>query len=145
MTTTEIRKYRLINHQLLRTRFKTAKDIVKWLGAVQAQDYEMAKWAIGVRLPNSTDAAIEREINKGTIIRTHILRPTWHFVSSDDIRWMLDLTAPHVNSAAAFMYRKLELNNKIFNRSNAIIEKSLEGGKQLTRRELMAELNSLEK
>src|SRR5580698_6095075 len=112
MTITDIAKHRLINQQLAGTKFTTAKEMVSHLGAVQAQDYEMAKWAIGIRL-STTEKEIEQAINNGEIIRTHILRPTWHFVSVDDIRWMLALTAPHIKAASASMHRQFGLDDKI--------------------------------
>jgi hypothetical protein len=136
MDISDIIKQRLINQQLAGTKFTTAKEIVSHLGAVQAQDYEMAKWAIGVRL-SKTEKEIEQALNKGEIIRTHILRPTWHFVSADDIRWMLELTAPHIKAASTSMSRHFGLEDKIFKRSNKIIQKALSVGKHLTREELM--------
>jgi winged helix DNA-binding protein len=136
MTIADIAKQRLISQQLVGTKFTTAKEMVSHLGAVQAQDYEMAKWAIGIRL-SKTAKEIEEAINNGEIIRTHILRPTWHFVSAYDIRWMLALTMPHIKSAYAAAWRNLELDEKIFRRSNAIIQKALTGGDHLTREELM--------
>jgi hypothetical protein len=77
---------------------------------------------------------------EGTILRTHLLRPTWHFVTPSDIRWMLRLTAPRVHAANAFMYRRLELDNAVFKRSNAALAKALHGGRQLTRSELSSVL-----
>ena len=137
MTISEIATQRLINQQLLGTKFTTVKEMVSHLGAVQAQDYEMAKWAIGIRL-SKTEKQVELAINNGDIIRTHILRPTWHLVSADDIRWMLALTAPHIKSALAFAWRSLELDEKIFKRTNGIIQRALAGGKHVTRAELMS-------
>jgi hypothetical protein len=81
MNSADIAKMRLISQQIAGTKIKTAKAIVAWMGAMQAQDYAMAKWAIGVRLPNATDQIIETAINNGEILRTHLLRPTWHIVS----------------------------------------------------------------
>ena len=60
---------------------------------MQAQDYLGAKWALGLRLPGTTDAKIEQAFNDGAILRTHVMRPTWHFVAPADIRWLLALTA----------------------------------------------------
>ncbi len=137
MTISDIATQRLINQQLLGTKFTTVKEMVSHLGAVQAQDYEMAKWAIGIRL-SKTEKQVELAINNGDIIRTHILRPTWHLVSADDIRWMLALTAPHVKSALAFAWRSLELDEKVFKRTNGIIQRALAGGNHLTRAELMS-------
>jgi hypothetical protein len=138
MTNTDILRYRLINQQIAGTEFKEPQEIVTWLGAMQAQEYAMAKWAIGLRLPGLIDADVEKAFNDGDILRTHMLRPTWHFVSPADIRWMLSLTAPRVNAVNAYYYRKFELDNALFKRSNNILAKSLQGGKELTRNNLKA-------
>jgi hypothetical protein len=87
-------------------------------------------------MPRATDDDIDQAFADGAILRTHLLRPTWHFVTPADIRWMLALTSQRVHAANAFMYRKLELDNTIFRRSNATLAKALRGGKQLTRDEL---------
>ncbi|HXB43878.1 MAG TPA: winged helix DNA-binding domain-containing protein [Puia sp.] len=137
MTNTDIVKHRLITQQLAGTKFTTPKQMVSHFGALQAQDYEMAKWAIGVRL-SKTEKEIEQAINSGEIIRTHILRPTWHFVCAGDLRWMLALTAPHVKAATASARRHYGLDDKTVLRSNNIIQKALTGGKHLTREELMS-------
>lgn len=133
MTTSDIIHYRLINQQIARTKFKKPDEIVTWLVAMQAQEYAMAKWSIGLRLPGSKDADIEKAFNDGSILRTHLMRPTWHFVTPADIRWMLALTAPRVHAASSFMYSKVGLDNKIFKRSNDTLAKALQGGKYLTR------------
>ena len=111
------------------------------LGAVQAQDFEGAKWAIAQRTTGATDEAIEREFDAGAILRTHVLRPTWHFVDPDDIRWMLALTGPHVARHMAPYNRHLEIDERVFRRSNAAIEKALRDGDFLTRTELKAVLS----
>ncbi|MEJ7680835.1 MAG: crosslink repair DNA glycosylase YcaQ family protein [Segetibacter sp.] len=74
-----------------------------------------------------------KDFTEGKILRTHLRRPTWHLVTADDIRWLLMLTAPRVNAANAYMYRKFELGSTVFNRCNKILLKTLQGGKQLTR------------
>src|SRR5512136_1152710 len=99
MILTDITKLRLISQHIVISKLKTVKEIVEWMGAMQAQDYAMAKWAIGVRLPGSTDQMIETAMKNGEILRTHLLRPTWHFVSDNDIRWMLELTAPRIKAS----------------------------------------------
>src|SRR5687767_10156391 len=98
MDANEILSSRLVNQQIADTRFKSPVEIVRWLGAMQAQEYAMAKWAIGLRLPGIKDADVEDAFNCGDILRTHVLRPTWHFVLPEDIRWMLELTAPRVHA-----------------------------------------------
>ncbi len=141
MNFTNIANIRLISQQIAGTKFKSVKDVVGWMGAIQAQDYKMAKWAIGIRSPKSTEKTIEAAIDSGEIIRTHLLRPTWHFVSADDIYWMLELTATRIKASMKGRNKQMELTEKIFKKSNATLEKALRDGNHLTRTELMAELN----
>ena len=141
MTSLEIAKIRLRNQRISNPTFKHPQEVVQWLGAVQAQDYPGAKWAVAQRARGLTDAVMDQALAEGTILRTHLLRPTWHFVTPADIRWMLRLTAPRVHTANAFMYRRLELDNAVFRRSNAALAKALRGGQQLTRPELGSVLN----
>ena len=95
---------------------------------------------MGQRLVGATEAAIERAMDDGSILRTHVLRPTWHFVAPADIRWMLALTAPRVRAASAGQWRNYELNEADFRRCNSAIAKALRGGNQLTRAGLSAAL-----
>jgi Winged helix DNA-binding domain len=141
MKSIDIVQQRIINQQLAGTKFKSAKEVVSWMGAMQAQDYAMAKWAVGVRLPGSTDETVEQAINRGEIIRTHVMRPTWHLVSSKDVRWMLTLTAPHLRNAMKSTHKKMGLTDQLFKRTNFIIEKSLTENGCMTRGELVFELN----
>ncbi|MCI0574310.1 MAG: winged helix DNA-binding domain-containing protein [Myxococcaceae bacterium] len=136
MTQLDIARRRLANQRLTEPTFKAPSEVVRWLGAVQAQDYGGAKWAIAQRGQGLTDASLERAFAAGSLLRTHVLRPTWHFVTPSDLRWMLALTAPRVHQANAYMVRKLELDDAIFRRSNAALAKALEGGRQLMRTEL---------
>lgn len=136
LTHSSILRYRLHHQQLSGTNLKKPEEVVQWMGAMQAQEYAMAKWAIGLRLINSTESQVEKAFNEGKILRTHLMRPTWHFVSPDDIRWLLMLTAPRVHAANAYMGRQLELDKKFLSKTNAILEKALVGGKNLTRTSL---------
>src|SRR5688572_12228105 len=89
---------RLQNQRITKPGPRAPEKLVAWFGAVQAQEYGPAKWGLGLRSRSVTTAtAIERAIDRGRILRTHILRPTWHFVAATDIRWMLDLTGPRVH------------------------------------------------
>lgn len=133
-----IAKLRLRNQQIPETKFKTAVELLSWFSAVQAQEYAQTKWALGLRLSHLRDADIETDFTNGKILRTHVLRPTWHFVAAEDIHWLLMLTAQRVHVANGFMYRKLELDKKLFKRTNTIIKKALTGGKQLTREAINA-------
>ncbi len=134
---------RLENQLITRTRRGGPADVVQWLGAVQAQEYPFAKWALGLRMRvAATDAAIERAFDDGTILRTHVLRPTWHFVTPADIRWMLELTAPHIHRAMASYNRRLELDTATFRQGIQVFERALRDGQHLTRAELAAQLES---
>jgi len=108
------------------------------MGAMQAQDYAAASWALSLRLPHITAADVDKALAAGTIIRTHVMRPTWHFVAPKDLRWMLDLTAGRVKQVMGTNNRKLGLDEKLFTKANKVIVKALEGNKQLTRSELIA-------
>jgi hypothetical protein len=129
---------RLQTQRLHQSTFATPAEVVQYLGAVQAQEYPAAKWALGLRLPGTLDRDIDAALDDGSILRTHILRPTWHFVTPRDIRWMLRLTAPRIHALSAYYYRQAELDDALFARTDALLAKALEGGKQLTRAELVA-------
>jgi DNA glycosylase AlkZ-like len=136
----DIAKARLINQQIAGTKFKSVKEIVGWMGAMQAQDYNMAKWAVGIRLPGSTEKMIDEDVSCGEIIRTHILRPTWHFVLPEDLNWMIELAAPRFKASFKSRWKAMGLTEAIFKKSNSIIEKALANGKHLTREELVSKL-----
>jgi Winged helix DNA-binding domain len=140
MINLDIAHRRLHNQHITQRTLETPQALVHWLGAVQAQDFAAAKWVLGLRLSGVTDDDIEQAFTGGAILRTHVMRPTWHFVSSADIRWLLALTAPRVHAANAYYNRKLELDEAVFKRTLAVLEKALQGGKQLTRDELASAL-----
>lgn len=132
---------RLGNQRLATTSFQTPEQVVAWRGAVQAQDVAGARWALGLRANGLTDDVVEQAFDSGRILRTHVLRPTWHFVSPADIRWMLALTGPRVHGFNAYYYRKLELDRRTLSRSHRVFECVLQGGRHLTRLELADSLD----
>ena len=135
--TLDIPRYRLRNQFLSQTDFTEPDQVVAALGAVQAQDYGGAKWALSQRLKHATtDAAMDAAFNEGKILRTHVLRPTWHFVAPQDIRWILMLSAPRVHVMNGFMYRQQGLDRTTIKKSYVVLEKALQGNQQLTRTEL---------
>ena len=136
MITLDIVHHRLHNQRISRIKFDQPNQVVSWFGAIQAQDYSGAKWAVAQRTKGLRDTAIEQAFVDGEILRTHILRPTWHFVTPTDIRWMLTLTASRVRAALAYMDRQLGLDQATFKKSNAALVKALRDSKQLTRSEL---------
>jgi Winged helix DNA-binding domain len=136
----DILRQRLQQQRLDGACLPTAVDAVQWLGAVQSQDYAGAKWAIAQRCQFVTSAAVDQAIDKGMLIRTHVLRPTWHFVIPEDLRWLLTLTAPRVHAANAFQYRKYALDKDVFAQSETVLTQVLQGGQFLTRAELATAL-----
>lgn len=114
----------------------SAVDTVRWLGAVQSQDYGGGKWALGQRMPEVTEAELDRLFDEGRILRTHVMRPTWHFVLPEDIYWLLALTGPRVRRGLAGRYRRLEIDEHLVTRANAAFTAALAGGRSQTRPEL---------
>ncbi len=141
MDQSDISLLRLASQHVSGKQLTSPQAIITWMGAMQAQDFPMAKWAIGLRLPGSTDALVEAAFDKGAILRTHLLRPTWHFVTPQDIHWMLDLAAPNIRAGQRSRERDLELTGDVYAKSNRIIEKALSQHGQLPREALILELN----
>ena len=135
----DIATRRLHTQGLVNRPFASAADAVAWLGAVQAQDYSGAKWALGQRVRGLTEKELDRLYDVGAILRTHVMRPTWHFVLPVDIRWLLELTTPRVKAATATYDRRLEIDQPLLRQSHAAMEAALARG-PLTRPELQARL-----
>ncbi|MGE0863262.1 MAG: winged helix DNA-binding domain-containing protein [Vicinamibacterales bacterium] len=132
---------RLHHHKLLQPNLTSPADVVAWLGAVQAQDFPAAKWALSMRVRGGLqDLDVENAFNSGAILRTHVLRPTWHFVAPADLRWLLKLSGPRVHAANAYYYRQAGLDAKVIDRSCAMLQRALARGRFLTRTELAVHL-----
>lgn len=131
-----VRQRRLRSQGLVRPSAVRPADVVAALGAVQAQDYLGAKWGLGLRLRGIGDRVVEDAFDRGEILRTHAMRPTWHFVTPADIRWIQALTGPRVLALNRHMERKLELDGPTLNRSSAAIQRALDRGGNLTRQAL---------
>lgn len=114
----------------------SAEDAVRWMGAVQSQEFGMAKWSLGERVRGIGDADVQRAFDDGAILRTHALRPTWHFVHPHDIRWIQELTASRVHAQNAYQYRQTGLDDGVRVKSNRVLRQVLRGGNFLTRKEL---------
>ena len=140
MHSKDIAQWRMHNLGLSGAPFEAPEDVVHWLGAVQSQDYGPAKWSVGQRADGVGDVAMDRAFADGTILRTHVLRPTWHFVLPADIRWMLELTAPRVRALNAYRHRQLELDATVLQKCTGLLVGVLQGGNPLTREELGAML-----
>jgi hypothetical protein len=126
--------------------FERAEDVVAHLVAMQAQDYAGAKWAVGARMRPDfppailSDAGLERALDDGRILRTHLLRPTWHFVTPADIRWILALSAPRIMAASAGRHRELGIDAKLMTKANRVIVRALSAQPSMTREEIRVAL-----
>ena len=137
MKLNEVAITRLFNQQISLSHFNSAKELVSWMGAMQAQDFPMVQWAVGLRLPGMTEEVIKEAFNEADILRTHLLRPTWHLVAAEDIYWMLELSAPQIKSSMRSRSLSLGLTESVLAKTNNIIEKASSVTEYLTRQELV--------
>jgi Winged helix DNA-binding domain len=129
-------KRRLATQMLQGERFSGAADVVRLLGCVQSQEYAHALWSLGMRTSGLGASEVQAEFDRGDFLRTHILRPTWHFVAAEDIRWILEVTAPRVQKLNQTIYRQEGLDPATLDRGVAVIVEELKGGRYRTRAEL---------
>lgn len=134
----EVAPLRLRSQRLVGKRPRSAAEAVYWLGAVQSQEFGAACWALAQRVPHTTLASLRAAFDKGSILRTHVLRPTWHFVAPQDIRWLLMLTAPRVRAVLAYYDGQLGVDGELRTKSRKVIVRALKGGRALTRAEIGA-------
>lgn len=138
MKPTDIARVRMAAQQLHTTSHQTPREMVSHMGAMQAQDYAMCKWAVGIRLPGCTEHDVDKAFDKGEIIRMHVLRPTWHLVAAQDAGWMMALTAPHIKPLTRSLDKQLGITEETYIKSNNIIAKALAGQKSMLREDLVA-------
>jgi hypothetical protein len=140
MIRTDVARRRLAVQGIFYPLFDKPREVVAWLGAVQAQDYLGSLWAVGLRLPEATETSVERALSEREIVRTWPMRGTLHLVAAADVRWMLELLTPRVVAGSAGHYRRLGLDEGTFALSRKLFVKALRGGRQLTRPELYRRL-----
>lgn len=133
-------KTRLSRQGLAPTRRDAPEGVVAWLGAVQAQDYLGAAWALALRLGTLTLADVDQALAEGRIVRTHVLRPTWHLVAPRDLRWMQALTGPRIKARLTTYDARMGLDARLYARARTIMARALEGRRSLSRAELAAAL-----
>ncbi len=138
MTNGDIISQRLHNQHITGSTHRDPASLISALTAMQAQEFPMAKWAIGLRLPGITEEKVETDFNQGAFLRTHMLRPTWHFVTPENIQWVLKLTSPNVHASNAYYYRQASLLPSDFKKAIRIFEKALAGQNFLTRKNLQS-------
>lgn len=137
MTLPEIARCRLQLQHLRRPLSGGPEDVVRTLLAVQAQDYYGARWSIAQRAAGLGEAALDRAIASGAIVRSWPMRGTLHFVAGADLRWMLRLLGPRVIASAAGRHRALGLEQD-YPRSRRALLRALERRGPMIREELYA-------
>jgi hypothetical protein len=142
MTSSQISRDRLHHQHLTGSKFKTPAEVVRWFGAVQAQDYLGSLWAMGLRMQNASEKAIEQAVAARTIVRTWPMRQTLHFIAAADVRWMLKLLTPRMISRILALQLQLELDERVLGRRREVFVNALGGGKQLSRVALYEQLES---
>ena len=133
MQSADVLSLRLANQFLHAPHPGSPCDLVRHLGAVQSQDYPAASGRSACACPDTSRDAVERAYDAGSFLRTHVLRPTWHFVTPDDLRWMLALTGPRIKRSMAARDRFLGLDDALVERTESTIVEVLSGGKDFTR------------
>ena len=128
MTGSDIAQRRLGNQSIAPAALMTPGEVVRTLGAVQAQDYLGSLWALGLRMQRAVEADIEQAIANREIIRTWPMRGTLHFVAAEDVRWMLTLLTPRILARAARRHQQLELDEATFARSETLFTNALQNG-----------------
>ncbi len=139
-TLDDVLRRRLTTQRVTAAPLPSATDAVRHLLCVQAQDAPLAAWSLGLRSRTRTYAGVLAEQDSGTFVRTHILRPTWHYVAAEDVRWLLELTSPKVESSMGARHRQLELDEPTIGRALDALGDLLAGGTALTRKEIGPEL-----
>ncbi|QHK22084.1 winged helix DNA-binding domain-containing protein [Pseudarthrobacter psychrotolerans] len=158
MNPAEVVRRRLHAQRLRGPGLASAEDAVRHLLAVQAQEFPYARWSLAQRTGFSgaasgaashrvaaaaevaTATEVEQSVSDGHILRTHILRPTWHFVHRADLRWLTALSAPRLHQGNAGMYRRTGIDAAAAGRSGQVLAEAVRGGHHLTREQLAARL-----
>ena len=136
----EIAALRLHNQQLTQPTFSDPALLLQHMGALQAQHYGMVQYAAGLRLNGGTRTAVTTALDQGQLIRTHVLRPTWHLAAASTLPLLLQLSASRIWSAARRTWARRGINEALFKKCFAVFRKALKGGRSLTRTELVAAL-----
>jgi hypothetical protein len=132
----QLGRLRLVSQKLSTSTFTRPEQAVRWMTAMQAQDFNAAKWAIGLRCPGTTSTDVERALASGKIVRSWPMRGTLHFLAAEDLLWILSLTSSRIVNAAKTRHAQLGLTRAVIDRAQAATMRALEGGARLTRGEM---------
>lgn len=142
MDASTIARWRMHNLLLWHSDRRTPGEVIDTLAASQGQDFLPGLWSIAQRTsPLTTYDEATTAFDRGDLVRTHVLRPTWHLTAPADLRWLLTATAPRVHKLNAYYYRQLGVDEDAANKVRAVLERILPG-RALTREEIGAELGA---
>jgi hypothetical protein len=136
----DLARLRLLSQRLEMPADDSPQALLAYMGAMQSQDEPMSKAALGLRLPGSKAADIQAACDRGELIRTHVLRPTWHLVAAQDLRWMLALSAAQIKASMRIRDGQLGVTEALIEAGKAVCQSALAGGRALTREALAAEM-----
>ena len=137
----DIARWRLRSQHLVWPHARSAREAVRSLLAVQAENSGQAAWAVASRTAHPDQAELAALLDDGAVLRTHVLRPTWHFVLAEDIGWLLDLTGPRVRRSTGQQLRNAHgLDERSADRAMTAVTEVLAGRGHLTRAQLSDEL-----
>ena len=141
MADLDIARWRLRTQHLVSPSAESAREVVGSLLAVQAENPSQAAWAVASRTRNPDRADLAALLDGGAVLRTHVLRPTWHFVRAEDIGWLLDLTGPRIRRVTGQQLRDTHgLDERSIDHAVAAVMEALASRGQLTRGQLADEL-----
>lgn len=137
----DIARWRLRSQHLAGPYAASAGEVVGSLLAVQAENPAQAAWAVASRTPDPDQAELAALLDDGTVVRTHVLRPTWHFVRAEDAGWLLELTGPRVRRVTGQQLRSAHgLDERSIGHAVTAVVQALARRGQLTRAQLAGEL-----
>lgn len=129
-------RLRLHGQRLRGQRAASPEAALRELLAVQSQEFAYARWSLGQRSDSATASGVEAAVASGVILRTHVLRPTWHFVHREDLGWLMPLSAPRLHQANRGIYRQTGLDEAAARRGDELLGEAVAGGAHKTRDEL---------
>ncbi|WP_127125309.1 winged helix DNA-binding domain-containing protein [Georgenia sp. SYP-B2076] len=144
-TLREVALLRLVAQRIAGPGLPTATEVVRWLTAMQAQDYPGALASVALRTAGRApganadrDAGIEAALDCGAVVRSWPMRGTLHLVPAEDLGWMLSLTTDRLLAGAARRRAQLGIDEAMIDRAGQLAHDALEGGRSTSRAELMA-------
>ena len=129
---------RLASQHIATAGLSTPGDVVSWMLAMQAQDFPGAKWSVGLRALQTSEATVDAAFHSAEVVRSWPMRGTLHLVPAEELGWMLDLTAPRAIRSAASRRAALGIADADVDRAREIAVASLTGGRALTRHAILA-------